>query len=153
MPPPVGDASTAGNRILTFANSVVIGDWIESWASEAELVEEPRQIQCFTSSSVILDGSFPAFAWRHDFLIYMEEATRWEFADAFVSLTNSLVNGDAQPLVATGTNTLYTNVDFGSVFLASPPIMETPSALLLHEAGFFRVQFVGTSIPTVTQQM
>jgi len=149
MPPPEGDASTAGNRTLTF-DSVLVGDWVESFTYRFERFSQPRENQCFTSETVILDGSFPALVHNYEFRIYMEASDRRSFANSFVALT-SFVTDDPKQLTLTGTNTLYTNIDFGLCFFLPPPSLLVPRELLLHEAGFVRLQFVGTTIPTVTQ--
>ena len=143
----VGDASTVGNRTLEF-NSIQVGNWVESFNSTWRRTSDIQEVQCFWANEAILDGGFPALIWEHEITIYDEEADRKTFADFFVDLGDK-VNASRQSLEIVAASASYAAVDFGLCYIQPPELVE-PDALLLFEAGFVTLRFIGTTKPVVT---
>lgn len=148
IPIPPGDHSTSGNRSLTFANTT-LSNFVESFTTQVERVSNVERVQCLYADQLLLDASFTQKAFTHSITVYIEEDSRREFADTYVGLAN-LMTSAANTLIITGSNSLFTTVDFGLCFLTNFNL-ENPEELLLHEAGVVKMDFIGTTVPTITQ--
>lgn len=141
-----GSATTAGNYTLVFSGGM-LGSWVEKFTSTPRRLTEIQERQNFWSTSVILDGSYPAFVYDHEFTLYTENGSLLGFIKDFYGLHSKFTNR-ARPLRLMLGDTTSPAVDFGDCYLKQFGADE-PQDLLLHRAGMLKLQFVGTSVPTV----
>lgn len=145
MPVSAGDASTAGNYELTFAGTTV-AEFVQSFTSRFRRLNAVQRRQNFWHDTILLDGSYPAQVWDHQFTVYQEAANRNAYATAFFDLED-LIFSDPRTLLITAVSTVVAqDWDFGLCYLeAAEPA--TPTELQLFRAGFITVRFVGNQKP------
>jgi hypothetical protein len=141
-----GAATTAGNFTLCFSGTR-LGGWIENFTSKPQRVTDVAVRQNFWSTTVILDGSYPAFTWDHEFKVYTEAGSRLGFADVYFELAANFFSR-SRPLQIRAGDTTSVHIDFGNCYL-KPFDLDSPGELLLHRGGMIRLQFIGTQTPSV----
>lgn len=145
-----GAGTTAGNYTLVFSGTT-LGKWVVSFASEVSRVTPVNVRTSHWSTTTKLDGSYPAKQWKHDITLYTEPTslTREKFADQYFAFSDWLL-GAERPLHIVSGYTAPTTIYFGLCLLAEPPKMSKPDELLLYEAGFIQLSFLGTTKPVVS---
>lgn len=135
-----------GTFTLIFSGTTLIqSHYVQSMKTTFKRLTTVAQRQNLWAPNVILDGRYPAQVWEHNFLLYTEVVSNpIQFAHRFWD-TELKIDGSAQLLVMQ--ESLVDRVNFGSVYL-DVSSLENPSDLLLYRAGFLRLRFVGTTLPT-----
>lgn len=133
-----------GTWTLIFSGSTLItSHFVQSWRTQPRRLTPIARRQNLWSSSVIIDGRYPAQIWTHDFLVYTEALTPTAFAQRFVNLEDQFTEAAQQlTLKDNGTD----RFDLGSCLL-EPPSQDNPRELLLFRAGFLKLRFLGTAKP------
>lgn len=135
---------------LVFSTAVV-GDFVQRFQSSFSRLTPIAERQNFWCNTVILDGRFPAQVWRHEFVLYNEEATRGQLAEWLYNL-EALITSDAATLTlisSVTTPTGFSQMNYGACYLEDAT-QEDPRDLGEFWAGYFRLTFVGNTRPTRT---
>jgi hypothetical protein len=143
-----GNATTAGNYTLVFSGTR-LGDWVETFKSGVSRPTEIAVRQNLWSTTVLLDGSYPAFSWDHEFVVYTESGSLRGYLDRYFSFARQFFSR-TRPLELRAGDTTSVVVDFGNCYM-KPFTQENPGDLLLQRAGMIRLQFIGTAVPTVRE--
>lgn len=102
----------------------------------------------FWDTTVLLDGSYPALVWNHEFTLYTENGSVAGFAKDFIGLSDKIV-GTAQDLrISYANSPALTLLQFGNCYLDDAPSVQQPELLLLQSAGFIKVKFLGNTKPS-----
>lgn len=141
-----GNATSAGNFTLVFSGGL-LGSWVEGFTSVPRRSEIAER-QNFWSTDTILDGSYPALTWDHEFTLYTEAGSVGGFMNSYFALANKFYSRSRPLRICWGTEVSSLRVDFGNCYM-KPFSLENPSELLLHRAGMIKLAFVGTQTPTV----
>lgn len=139
-------ATTAGNYTLVFSGTR-LGGWVDKFKSDVRRPVDIAERQNFWSSVVILDGSYPAFVWDHEFTLYTESGSLLGYVDKYFDLAAQFFTR-TRPLEIRFGDTSSVAVNFGSCYM-KPFGQGEPSDLLQHRAGMLQLKFVGTAVPTV----
>ena len=135
---------------MTFAGTPV-GDLVQSFTTEFTRLTGIEERQNFWAPTVLLDGGYPAQKWTHEITIYKEEPTRRAFMEFLFGLEGLILPAPATLTLVSSvtTPTAFTTTSYGACYLDSASL-DDPRELLLFEAGFFVLRFLGTVRPTVT---
>jgi hypothetical protein len=151
------DATTAGNFTLVFSGIRIpssawlsgTNGWVDSFNTNVVRFEAINRRQCYASTTVILDGRFPAFSFEHEFVLYTETGSLGQLVEAFNKLAFDEALRDVPvPLRLEDGDTGNAVVEYGNCYLETAGL-DQPSSLLLYRAGFLRVTFVGNTKPIV----
>jgi hypothetical protein len=104
----------------------------------------------FWDTTVLLDGSYPALLWEHEFVLYTEGGSLGGLAATFLNISDKVVAAAVPLKITYAASPTVTLVDFGSCYLQDKPSLIKPDMLLHQEAGFIRVSFLGSTKPTVS---
>lgn len=147
---PCGDELFTVTPTLVFSGSA-LGNSVHSLKSTVQRLTAIERRSNFWSTTVLLDGSYPDLVWVHDIQVYKSSVSSLsavlQFASDYYSLATLITSSTASLKITDGSTT--TLIDFGNCYLDNPVLSE-PQDLLLSSAGIFGLQFLGTSIPTVT---
>jgi len=104
----------------------------------------------FWDTTVLLDGSYPALLWEHEFVLYTEGSSLSNFANIFVGLSDRVAAAPTSLKISYVASPTLTLVDFGDCYMQDKPTLIKPDMLLHQEAGFIRVSFLGSTKPVVS---
>lgn len=140
-------ASTAGNYVLTFNTTPVPTSWVDSFRSTFERATPVNVRQNLWGSSVILDGTYPAYVWRHEFLILSYSGSLGGIYQDYLDLFNMANDGVPRELNVVLGDTTTPFVSFGPCYIENVDL-EEPADFLTHPQALFRVRTIGSTIPT-----
>jgi hypothetical protein len=145
-----GGATTASRYFLYF-NGSGLGSWLEKYTSQVRRADPIQVRHNLWANNARLDGSFPAKVWEHDLTIYSESTSMSTFIDFWNNLSDNYLGDSAGLVVMDMLPTVATTfVAFGNCYLAEPPQLSEPDALLKFAAGFITLKFIGNTKPVVT---
>lgn len=145
------NCTTAGNFTLVHSGvtlPVSTTAWVEYFTTEFERLTPIAERHNFWGNKVILDGSFPAQIWRHEFTLFTETGSLGGFFEAMLSL-HDRIEGLPRPLTINDGDTTTIIYNFGECYLVSAE-PEEPSEFNKFKTGLIRASFVGNTRPTVT---
>jgi hypothetical protein len=134
-------------RFVLLYNSIQVGTYVHGFLSSFARATPINVRHNFWDTSVILDGSYPALVWDHDITLYTESGSLKGLAEQYFALS-TLVSGVPAPLtISYASSPGLALINFGSCLLNDRPGVQKPEQLLLQEAGFFTVSFLGSTKP------
>lgn len=134
------------NKFTLVFSGTTLGDHVHTYQSKPVRVSEIDAKHNFWASSAILDGSYPALVWEHQFSLYKSATNEVEFVRFFVNLATHV---NSRPLPLELKYETQTVVAFGSCYLDVSE-HEEPDSLLHTAAGLVSLRFRGTSLPSVS---
>lgn len=129
--------------VLSFG-SVTLGEHIHAVASEPALYEEPKVRNNFWSTTVILDGSYPAVYWMHSFIVFINTADRVTFANTFYYQSTHLSTIGTVVVKGSDGNAI---ISYGQCVPQGYALSE-PQELLFTQGGLVEFKFLGNTLPT-----
>ncbi len=140
--------TTGWNRLVLVYNTTTVGTYLHGFVSSVSRATAINVRHNFWDITALLDGSYPAQVWEHNFVLYHEAANLKQFADDFLGLSD-LFYGTATGLrISLASSPSGTYMSFGSCLLQDKPVLQKPDLLFQQQAGFFGLSFLGTTKPS-----
>jgi len=130
---------------LVFSGST-LGDHLASFRSVPRRATQVEERHNLWATTPILDGSYPALVWDHEFLVYQEDNYPLNFAETYFNLAAHFTSAPQSLIVKLKTDTA---IAFGDCYMREFT-QSDPEQLLLYAAGILPIKFVGTQIPSVS---
>lgn len=140
--------TTGWNRLVLVYNTTTLGTYLHGFVSFVSRATPINVRHNFWDSTVVLDGSYPAQVWEHNFVLYHEAANLKAFADDFLALSDQFYGTAATLKISLASSPSGTYMTFGSCLLQDKPALQKPDLLLQQQAGFFGLSFLGSIKPT-----
>lgn len=129
-------------------NGSNIGTYVHGFQSSFQRVTAINPRHNFWDTTVLLDGSYPALVWDHKFVLYTEGTSLNDFAVKYLNLADLVAGSAAALKIVNASSPSGVLLNFGSCYFSASPELQKPELLLLQEAGFITVSFLGSTKPT-----